>query len=125
MAYRRTNRKRTYKKRTYKKRTYRKRAYNKPKYTRKRKYSRKGYKKTSILRLPTKTLVVPDGSKEKLFSAMPDVQTTLNTVNELAGQLAAQTMTAEKQKIYNDAALLNQIKSEFEPASKRVKVETM
>jgi len=128
MAYRRTNKKRTYKKRTYKKRTYGKRAYNKPKYARKRKYSRKGYKKTSVLRIPTKTLVVPDGSKEKLFSSMPDVQTTVNAINQLAGELATKTMAAEKQKMYDNSTLLTKIKTELEPSireSKRVKIETM
>jgi len=128
MAYRRTNRKRPYKKSVYKKRTYRKRTYTKPKFGRKKKYSRKSYKKTSLLRIPTKTLVVPNGNKEKLFSSLPDVQVTVNAVNQLAHVLANETMAAEKQKMADNATLLTKIKTELEPSiqtSKRVKLEPM
>lgn len=119
MAYRRT--KRSYKK-SYKKKYSKKYAKNK-KYARKKyygaksykKYSKKYYKKASVLRMPTKTLIVPSIDKEKLFSAMPDVKYTADSIYELAGKVAADLLVAQKTRQTTDALILNEIKTVLEP----------
>lgn len=120
MAYRRT--KRNYKK-SYKKKYSKKYAKNK-KYARKKyygaksykKYSKKYYKKASVLRMPTKTLIVPSIDKEKLFSAMPDVKFTADSILELATKIGADLLVAQKTARDTNTIILDQVKHVLEPA---------
>jgi len=66
--------------------------------------------------MPTKTLIVPAIDKEKLFSAMPDVKYTADSILELAAKVGVDLLVAQKTARDTNSIILDQVKHVLEPA---------